>query len=183
MKLIKSSEVYNDSDKSTKKRYLKTDAICTKCGVIFNSYYEDDCVICYDEDKERCNLCDHSEFVIGEQCVYLRNLLDMHIEELGIVNAIYGYLNSNRNRMTINIMKKVYLKLDKKINESLIKKIIYRNRRRFWYMRDIEIEMCKISVSPSLSIIEEHDCVDDKDLVQMKDSTMSSDKDNIKRTN
>ena len=167
MKLIDSSDVRNDSGKSVKRRYLETDMICIKCGIIFNGYYEDDCVICY-EDKERDEKCNHDEFVTGDKVVYLRYLLDMHIDELCIVNAMCGYSNSNKNRMTINIMKNTYHKLDKKINEDLVKKITYRNKRRFWYVKDVKREVLKRSASLNLSIIDKNECIDDKDLIHMK---------------
>ncbi len=46
--IISQNEVLQEDKRNTKKMMLPTDAICSKCGVIFNSVYEDECVICDD---------------------------------------------------------------------------------------------------------------------------------------
>jgi len=164
MKLISSYDVYNNSDRDTKKRYLPTDAICIRCGVIFNGRYEDDCVICY-EDNEHDNLCNHKEFITGKPCVDIRNLLDMQIEELSYVNMRQGHSNGSRNIMIINLMREKYTiknrcTLDNRINESLIKKITHRSRRRAWYIKDIRIDIKKYTTN--LTIIKESDCINNE---------------------
>lgn len=50
MDLIPKNEVFQNDKRNTKKMFLATDAICTQCGIIFNSAYEDDCVICEKPD-------------------------------------------------------------------------------------------------------------------------------------
>src|SRR3990167_3524145 len=45
---IPKDEVFQEDKRNTKKMMLPTDAICANCGVIFNSVYEDECVICDD---------------------------------------------------------------------------------------------------------------------------------------
>lgn len=45
---IPKDEVFQEDKRNTKKMMLPTDAICAQCGVIFNSVYEDECVICDD---------------------------------------------------------------------------------------------------------------------------------------
>lgn len=52
MELIPNNEVFQEDKRNTKKTILPTDAVCTKCGVIFNSVYEDQCFICEFYDKE-----------------------------------------------------------------------------------------------------------------------------------
>ena len=53
MELIPNNEVFQEDKRNTKKMMLPTDAICAQCGVIFNSVYEDECVICEDHrDQE-----------------------------------------------------------------------------------------------------------------------------------
>ena len=156
MKLILSSDVCNDNSSRAIKKYLRTDAICVKCGAIFNNFYEDDCIIC--DDNEHDKFCDHSEFVTGRQCVDLRNMLDLQLEELSFINSLQGYTNSSRNRMVINVLKNKYKILDKRIDKSLIKKVIRRNKRKFWYMKNVESDMRKISM-PNIDIIKEVDCI------------------------
>jgi hypothetical protein len=46
--IISQNEVLQEDKRNTKKMMLPTDAICAQCGVIFNSVYEDECVICED---------------------------------------------------------------------------------------------------------------------------------------
>ena len=46
MELIPNNEVFQEDKRNTKKMMLPTDAICSQCGVIFNSVYEDQCLIC-----------------------------------------------------------------------------------------------------------------------------------------
>lgn len=46
--IISKNEVLQEDKRNTKKMMLLTDAICAQCGVIFNSVYEDECVICDD---------------------------------------------------------------------------------------------------------------------------------------
>lgn len=48
MELVPNNEVTQDDKRNTKKMMLPTDAVCSKCGIIFNSIYEDSCLICDD---------------------------------------------------------------------------------------------------------------------------------------
>lgn len=52
MEIVPKNDVFQNDKRNTKKTILPTDAVCTKCGVIFNSVYEDQCFICelYDKD-------------------------------------------------------------------------------------------------------------------------------------
>jgi soluble cytochrome b562 len=72
MDLIPKNEVFQNDKRNTRKMFLATDAICTQCGIIFNSAYEDDCVICdpeinniedieYENKSENKSIRDHVE--------------------------------------------------------------------------------------------------------------------------
>lgn len=49
MELVPNNEVYQEDKRNTKKMMLPTDAVCARCGIIFNSVYEESCVICEDD--------------------------------------------------------------------------------------------------------------------------------------
>lgn len=48
MELVPNNEVTQEDKRNTKKMMLPTDAVCSKCGIIFNSVYENSCLICDD---------------------------------------------------------------------------------------------------------------------------------------
>ncbi len=150
MELVSAKDVYDADKRDTKKRFLTTDAICTKCGVIINSNYEDECVICNDpQDK-----CDHSEFITGHQSVNLRILLDFPIDDLRALAELHGCSEgSGRTKTVAGIMKKLHNDLDARINDTLIRKIVLRNRKKFWFWRDIESEMSKARKPKGVTLI------------------------------
>lgn len=155
MKLIPRHEVYDDK-RDSKKRFLPTDFICVKCGVILNSNYEEDCLICD-------SACEHGEFITGEQSVGLRVLLDFHIEDLKALSELHGVTEGTRNRMVMNIMKKLFPVLDKRIDDLLIRKIMTRNRKKFRYWRDIESAMNKAKKKRTkIVLVEADECIDFK---------------------
>ena len=63
MELIPNNEVFQEDKRNTKKMMLPTDAVCAKCGVIFNSVYEDQCLICepYEKDVDIDNKKENKE--------------------------------------------------------------------------------------------------------------------------
>lgn len=136
MKLIPEHDVIKvkkDDKRNTKRRYLTTDGICFRCAAIVNYVYEKRCLLC----------CGSEEFLIGEHSRVLRELLELNIEELKAVCELRGRSigSGSRVRMTFELFKLIFPKLtkiDKRIDEMLITKIITRNRKRFRYVKDIE---------------------------------------------
>ncbi len=139
IKYIDSSDVSDIDNRHNKRLYLESDFICINCGVIFNSCYQDDCVICKIHDY--VHECGCNEYVTGKLSVSIRSVLDFHIQDLKALNQIYGYNNSSRAKMVVNIMSSIYPDLDKRINDRFIKKIILRNSRKFSFLRDIDAAM------------------------------------------
>ncbi len=159
MKLVPDYDVINvdkDSKRNTKKRYLTTDGICFRCGCIVNYEWEKMCLLC----------CGSDEFLVGEHGRVLRELLELDIEQLKIACELRGVSRSGyRVKMTLELFKLIFPKLsgrDNRINELFIRKIIYRNRRRFWYVKDIEDAICDIKRSRGRVSIR---LVDEKDMV------------------
>lgn len=137
MKLIPASDVIRidkDIKRNTKKRFLVTDGICFRCGAIVNYKWEKACLLC----------CGSREFLVGESSQALRDLLELDIEKLKTfceLRGVSGYRSGSRVKLTLELFRLIFPKLtkvDNRINESLIQKIIYRNRKRFWYIADIE---------------------------------------------
>lgn len=165
MELIPRHEVFQTDKRNTKKTLLPIDAICTECGIIFNSYYEESCILCDDKrmigytDKTE-DACGHKEFIVGKQSVDLRILLDFHIEDLRALCEIHGCQGGSRGKMAINIMKRLYPSLDKRIDESLVRKMIKRNSRRFRFWRDIEDAITRAKKSKKIELISADDCID-----------------------
>jgi hypothetical protein len=120
--------------RNTKKRYLVTDGICFRCCTIVNYSYEKRCTIC----------CGSNEFLIGEHGHVLRELLELDIEQVKFaceLRGVSGSRSGSRSKLTLDLFKLIFPKLtniDNRINEFFIQKIIYRNRKRFWYVKDIE---------------------------------------------
>lgn len=52
--IISKNEVLQEDKRNTKKMMLPTDAICAECGVIFNSVYEDQCLVCDFPSNDEC---------------------------------------------------------------------------------------------------------------------------------
>lgn len=124
--------------------YLETDSVCTNCGAIINSYYEDKCVLCS---------CGGKQFVSGKVLIDIRNLLDMHLIEIKIICIMQDISLGSRYKMVNGIIRKMYTNDGndargaygdiQKINEKLIRKMVLRNRKMFWYVSDIEKLMSK----------------------------------------
>lgn len=191
MDLIPKNEVFQTDKRNTKKMALPTDAICTKCGIIFNSVFEDDCVICptdkiirKTDNKEDSNnrliervekarqyvkkvdshtedICDHRDFIVGRQGVDLRILLDFHMEDLRALCEIHGCSEGgSRGKMVINILRQLYPALDNRINESLVRKMIFRNRKRFRFWRDIEDAVGRAKRVEKIELVSADECVE-----------------------
>lgn len=156
MDIIPDKDVYKADNRNTKKTLLPTDAICIRCGVIFNSRYEHKCVICEDDEI----VCTHSEFISGRESVDLRILLDYHIEDLRALCEIHGCSGGSRGDMTICILKKLHPSLDERINNTLIRKMIKRNHKRFRFWRDIEDAITRAKKSERIVLVDAEDCLD-----------------------
>jgi len=155
--LVPKNEMCQEDKRNTKKTILPTDAICIRCGVIFNSYYEDQCVICDDTEEK----CQHDEFITGRESVDLRILLDYHIEDLRALAEIHGCSEGgSRGRMTIKIMEKLHSSLDKRIDENLIRKMIKRNSKRFRFWKDIEDAIHRAKKSGKIALVSADDCIE-----------------------
>lgn len=160
MDIIPDKDVYKADTRNTKKTLLPTDAICIRCGVIFNSTYEDKCVICEDDEI----VCTHSEFISGRESVDLRILLDYHIDDLRALCEIHGCPSGSRSEMTICILKKLHSSLDKRIDNTLIRKMIKRNHKRFRFWRDIEDAITRAKKSERIILIDAEDCLEITDI-------------------
>lgn len=156
MDLIPANEIFQSDKRNTKKTILPTDAICIRCGVIFNSVYEDQCVIC-DDTEERCL---HEEFITGIESVDLRILLDYHMEDLRALAELHGVEGGSRGKMTIRIMEKLHSSLDKRINENLVRKMIKRNSKKFRFWKNIEDAILKAKKSKGITLISAEDCIE-----------------------
>lgn len=187
--IISKNEVLQEDKRNTKKMMLPTDAICSKCGVIFNSVYEDECVICDDyqeikdgikdktKDKEDVEepiirfveekedngqeVCQHEDFIKGRQSVDLRILLDFHVEDLRALCEIHGCSEGgSRGKMVINIMRQLHSSLDKRIDERLVRKMIIRNRKKFRFWRDIEDAIGRAKRPGKIRLVRAEECLD-----------------------
>lgn len=142
LNVIPENEVEKIDNRNTKKKYLETDSICLECGAILNSYYEDKCTICS---------CSGTDFVSGKVGIDIRTYLGFHIEDLIGMCEINGIGTGTRAKMVLGLIKKFHSNScairDKRINEFFIRKIITRNKKKFWFLVDIENEMCKIRTS------------------------------------
>ena len=168
MDIIPGNEVFQPDKRNTKKTLLPTDSICIDCGIIFNSVYEDRCVICdkpgakeigakeIDRDEYEC---EHKEFISGRESVDLRILLDYHIEDLRALCEIHGCSGGSRSKMTISILKKLYPALDERINDNLIRKMIKRNHKRFRFWRDIEDAIVRAKKSGKIRLVDVDECI------------------------
>ncbi len=162
MELVSDKDVFDVDKRDTKKRFLTTDAICTKCGVIINSNYEEDCFICDDSIKT----CDHNDFITGRQSVDLRILLDFHIDDLKALAELHGCSEGGgRTKTVAGLMKKLYAgSIDKRINDALIRKIVLRNRKKFWFWRDIDDAMSKARKPKGIALVDAEECIEIKEI-------------------
>jgi hypothetical protein len=70
--------------------------------------------------------------------------LELDIEQVKFaceLRGVSGSRSGSRSKLTLDLFKLIFPKLtniDNRINEFFIQKIIYRNRKRFWYVKDIE---------------------------------------------
>ena len=194
---IPKDEVFQEDKRNTKKMMLPTDAICAQCGVIFNSVYEDECVICEDfqeikdetkddtkgkedvekpvirfvEEKEDDDqeVCQHQDFIKGRQSVDLRILLDFHMEDIRALCELHGCPEGgSRGKMVINIMRQLHSNLDKRIDERLVRKMIVRNRKKFRFWRDIECAISKAKRSGRIELVSADDCIEITEFGQSK---------------
>ncbi len=155
MELVSGKDVYDVDKRNTKKTFLLTDSICATCGAIINSNYMEDCVICDD----RHEICEHKDFITGRQSVDLRILLDFHIEDLKALAELHGCSEGGgRTKTVAGLMKKLYANLlDKRINDTLIRKIVLRNRKKFWFWKDIDSAMSKARKPRNIPLISAKD--------------------------
>lgn len=183
--IISKNEVLQEDKRNTKKMMLLTDAICAQCGVIFNSVYEDECVICddyreiKDEIKDREDVeepiitfvekkeddgqevCQHEDFIKGRQSVDLRILLDFHVDDLRALCEIHGCSEGgSRGKMVVNIMRQLHSNLDKRINELLVRKMIIRNRKKFRFWKDIEDAISRAKKPGKIRLVRAEECLD-----------------------
>lgn len=137
--LIDKEEVYNEDARNTKKRYLDTDGICTRCGCIINAKYEDKCIICSE--------CGGKDLITGKVVVTLRLLLDFSFNDLRELAVLRGCRTGNRARTIIELIRIIHPGVVTKytvVNESLVRKIIKRGKKSLWYLRDIDTTMRKV---------------------------------------
>jgi hypothetical protein len=179
MELIPNNEVFQEDKRNTKKMMLPTDAVCTKCGIIFNSVYEDSCLICEDyseikketekpvirfveeKDERGQDICQHTDFIMGRQSVDLRILLDFHVEDIRALCEIHGCPEGgSRGKMVVNIMKHLHSNLDKRIDERLVRKMIVRNRKKFRFWRDIEDAINRAKKPGKIRLVQAEECLD-----------------------
>jgi hypothetical protein len=190
--LISKEEVFQNDKRNTKKMMLPTDAICAQCGVIFNSVYEDQCLICEDfsdikkdmkneikakpvirfveEKAEECQeVCDHTDFITGRQSVDLRILLDFHLEDIRALCEIHGCSEGgSRGKMVVNIMKHLHSNLDKRIDERLVRKMIIRNRKKFRFWKDIEDAIGRAKKPGKIKLVSADDCIEITEIPKSK---------------
>ena len=189
MELIPNNEVFQEDKRNTKKMMLPTDAICANCGVIFNSVYEDECIICDDyreikneiknetKDKEDIEkpmirfveekeddgqeVCQHEDFIKGRQSVDLRILLDFHVEDIRALCEIHGCPEGgSRGKMVVNIMRQLHSNLDKRIDDRLVRKMIIRNRKKFRFWKNIEDAISRAKKPGKIRLVRAEECLD-----------------------
>lgn len=161
MELVHAKDVYEPDKRDTRKRFLTTDAICTTCGTIINSNYEDDCFICDDGYK----ICEHKDFITGRQSVDLRILLDFRIEDLKALAELHGCSEgSGRTKVVAGLMKKLHANLDNRIDDILIRKIVLRNRKKFWFWKDLDDAVTKARKPKGLPLVGADECIELKEI-------------------
>lgn len=135
MKLVDKKDVEEVDKRNSKKRFLETDALCLSCGTILNAYYENECFIC------KCGESGDEKFVTGKLGVSIRLLLRFHIEELKALSEINGIRMGSRAQMVVGLLKRFEISegriFDNRINESFVNRVIRRNKRCFWFIKDI----------------------------------------------
>ena len=127
---IPQEEVEKVDLRNSKKRYLVTDRICTKCCAINNIYYENHCVICR---------CGSEEFISGRISKDIRILLNFGVDELRMIAELEGVSGSTKIVITRNLIRKIYpnhIHINK-VSHDLIRKIMRRSKKKCWYLKEI----------------------------------------------
>ncbi len=106
------------------------------------------------------NICNHKEFIFGRQSVSLRILLDYSIEDLRALSEIHGCAEGSRSKMVVGIMKKLHSPLDKRIDESLIRKMIKRNNKKFRFWKNIEDAITRAKKHEHIELVSADDCIE-----------------------
>lgn len=160
MDLISKDEVETEDKRNSIKRFLETDGICVTCGAIVNNYWEDKCLVC------SCGGTGTDNFIGGKTGVNLRLLLRFHIEELKAISEIHGVSIGGRAKMVVGVLRDMEEKdskrfrFDNRIDEGLIRKIIARNKRCFWFVKDIESAVIKVRYC-NIKLVDEKDMMKD----------------------
>ncbi len=163
--IVQPQDVIKEDKRNSIRRYLQTDSVCSICGAIVNSFYEDRCLVCD---------CGGTSFISGKTGVNLRVLLDFHLEELRGLCEIHGVRYGGRAQMVIRVLRKIDRvgKVDdNRIDEMLIRKIIIRNRKRFWFVKDIDDAVSRVRKC-NIRLVDEKDMMS-KDM--MSKDMMSKD--------
>lgn len=157
--IIPVDQVEKSDKRNSKRRFLPTDGICLHCAAIINNVYENQCIICD---------CGNNNFITGNPSIQIRSLLNLEIYDLEALNELRGYSVSSRPRMIINILKSSYSLNslnNRRINEELIRKIIIRNRKKFFYMKNIDDiitktkKQIKLNKPINIRLIDIEDCI------------------------
>lgn len=160
--IVSEKDVSKTDSRNTKKRFLPMDGICTSCGVITNIVYENRCVICG---------CGSNDLITGSISVQIRTLLNLEIYDLEALNELRGYSTGSRPKMVINILRSLNSLSsleNKRINEELVRKIILRNRKKFWFMRNIDDIIRKTKKQIKLNKPMNIKLVDIEDIIENK---------------
>ena len=139
MDLVSEKDVEKEDKRNTRSTFLESDAICVRCGAISNGYWEDSCVICQ---------CGSEDFVTGRVGVSLRLLMRFHMAELDALAEIHGTGKGSRTKTVIGLLRRFERiekrKFDERIDEDLVRKILARNKKCFWFIRDIANAMERV---------------------------------------
>lgn len=161
MDIIHPKDVAEEDKRSSIRRFLETDSICIVCGAIINTYWEDKCIIC------NCGETRTDNFITGKVGINLRLLLRFHIEELRAISEMHGVSTGKRAKMVVGILRdmeenRFSRRFDNRIDEWLVIKIIARNRRCFWFVKDIENAMVKVRSDRvcNIKLVDEKDTID-----------------------
>lgn len=152
MDIVPKDEVAKEDLRNSRRRFLQTDSICSICGAICNSIYEERCLICD---------CGSTSFISGDIGVNLRLLLNFHYEDLRALCEIHGVIYGNRAGMVVRILKELsnerLVEFDIRINEELIRRIIKRNHKKFWFIKDIEDAVYRVRKKCNIHLVDERE--------------------------
>lgn len=124
-------QVEKEDKRNSKKRFLRTDAVCVTCGSINNHYWYDSCIICM------CK-CGSAEFISGKLIVDLRSLMDLKLEQIESLCEVRNIRIGSKVHMIIRLLQDFDKKIfDKRVDELLIRKIIKRNKKKFRFTVDL----------------------------------------------